>query len=65
MDGDGHDGGPDVDIVEHWEGRRRVVDQLNPGRVDHIIVLIGEHVSQVGRGKVVLGMLDEGGCLNQ
>ena len=57
MDGEGHQRGPDVEVLEHWEGCWRVEDELYFVLVDQIFILYFENIEKVGLRQVVLSSL--------
>jgi hypothetical protein len=48
MDCEGHQRGPDVEVLEHWEGCWRVEDELYFGLVDQIFIFYFENIEKVG-----------------
>ena len=44
MDREGHKRGPDVEVLEHGEGRWRVEDQLDGGAVDQVFISCLENI---------------------
>jgi hypothetical protein len=48
MDREGHQRGPDVQVLEHWEGCWRVEDELYLGRIDQVFIICVENIEKVG-----------------
>ena len=57
MDCEGHQRGPDVEVLEHWEGCWRIEDELYLGLVDQIFIFCFEYIEKVCLRKVVLSSL--------
>jgi len=48
MDGEGHQRGPDVQVLEHWKGCWWVEDELYLGGIDQVFIFCFKNIEKVG-----------------